>query len=374
MESDIGKFLCERIDAGDLPSAAYLVAEKGEIVLHEAVGNAVVEPEEIAAGPDTIYDLASLTKPLVTALLAARSIDAGAVRLAHQLTRHIGPSVPADKRHITISDLLAHASGLPAWQPFYLLVDTPDRVPSAILETPLETNGPAVVYSDLNYILLQSVLGNVFGAGLDRVMRSEVAEPLGLASTFFRPPAEVLSRTAASEKGNQYERQMCIDQGYLDGADTENRQGAFRTGVIRGEVHDGNAYFMDGVAGHAGLFSTARETFEIAQQFLPRFTQILKPETCELFHTLLAKGGNEERSFGFQLASSPDSTAGDKLSRTSFGHTGFTGTSLWIDPVKERILILLTNRTHAHGLPFVNINSVRRRFHDMAVEYLDGNR
>ena len=130
---------------------------------------------------------------------------------------------------------------------------------------------------------------------------------------------------------------------------------------------------MGGVAGHAGLFSTAEEVFKIAQQFLPRFTALLKPETCELFCTNFTPGMNEHRSFAFQLASTPDSTAGTLMSPQSFGHLGFTGTSLWIDPVAERVFILLTNRTHNHALPFVNINSVRRRFHDLAIGQLDGN-
>jgi len=140
---------------------------------------------------------------------------------------------------------------------------------------------------------------------------------------------------------------------------------------IWGEVHDGNAWFVGGVAGHAGLFSTAEEIFKVALQFLPNYTTLLKPETCSLFRTNFTKGMNEDRSFAFQLASTPDSTAGKLLSPESFGHLGFTGTSLWIDPVKERIFILLTNRTHHRSLPFANINSVRRSFHDLAADLLE---
>ena len=131
---------------------------------------------------------------------------------------------------------------------------------------------------------------------------------------------------------------------------------------------------MGGVAGHAGLFSTAEDVFKIALQFLPSFTTLLKPETCELFRTNFTKGMNEDRSLAFQLASTEGSTAGTLMSPESFGHNGFTGTSLWIDPVKERIFVLLTNRTHAHMLPFVNINSTRRRFNDLAVTLLDEKR
>src|SRR4029078_6798675 len=113
--------------------------------------------------------------------------------------------------------------------------------------------------------------------------------------------------------------------------------------------------------------------FNMAQQFLPGFTTLLKAETCGLFSTNFTKGANEDRSVAFQLASTKGSTAGSKMSMESFGHNGFTGTSLWIDPTKERIFILLTNRTHAHPLPFVNINSVRRRFHEIAISLLDSN-
>jgi len=124
------------------------------------------------------------------------------------------------------------------------------------------------------------------------------------------------------------------------------------------------------VAGHAGLFSTAEEVFHIAKQFLPTYTKLLKPETAEIFRTNFTDGMNEDRSLGFQLASTDGSTAGTSMSPQSFGHNGFTGTSLWIDPVNDRVFILLTNRTHAHPLPFVNINSVRRRFHDLTIAEL----
>ena len=128
---------------------------------------------------------------------------------------------------------------------------------------------------------------------------------------------------------------------------------------------------MNGVAGHAGLFSNVFDTFQIAQQFLANQTKLLKPETCQLFHTNFTEGLNEARSIAFQLAETPQSTASKALSKDSFGHLGFTGTSLWIEPETERIFILLTNRTHARELPFVNINSVRRKFHELATEILN---
>jgi serine-type D-Ala-D-Ala carboxypeptidase len=125
---------------------------------------------------------------------------------------------------------------------------------------------------------------------------------------------------------------------------------------------------MGGVAGHAGLFSTCNDVLKLAMQFLPSTTTLLKPETCQLFVKNLTEDANEHRSLGFQLASTPESTAGRRMARTSFGHLGFTGTSLWIDPDNEQIFILLTNRTHNRELPFANINHLRRQFHEIAAE------
>ncbi|MGH9897803.1 MAG: serine hydrolase, partial [Pyrinomonadaceae bacterium] len=145
----------------------------------------------------------------------------------------------------------------------------------------------------------------------------------------------------------------------------------WRKEVIWGEVHDGNAFFLGGVAGHAGLFSTAHETMLIALQFIAQHSQLLSDRTCKEFRRNLTPGLNEARSFGWQLASTPNSTGGNKIPGDSFGHLGFTGTSCWIDAERGRILILLTNRTHAHPLPFVNINDVRRRFNELAITALE---
>ncbi|MFM9903496.1 MAG: serine hydrolase domain-containing protein [Pyrinomonadaceae bacterium] len=378
MEKQISKFLQERIDAGDFPSAVYLVAEKGEIVFHEALGYAVVEPERIEAKPDTIYDLASLTKVLVTGLLVAKLVEMKEARLDDPASVESNSNLNG----VTLESLLTHTSGLPAWKPFYLLVDEHSEVVSNILSNEISSE-PKVLYSDLNSLLLESLITSRLGWPLDHILRLEICGPLGLAETGFNPNPKLQNRIAASEKGNQFEKQTCTELGYLDeknpvaiapGSDQlRDPQSAFRDYQIWGEVHDGNAYFMGGVAGHAGLFSTAEEVFKIAQQFLPNYTTLLKPETCKLFRTNFTPGMNEHRSFAFQLASTPDSTAGTMMSPESFGHLGFTGTSLWIDPVKDRVFILLTNRTHNRPLPFENINSVRRRFHDLAIALLDKN-
>ncbi|MEQ1604307.1 MAG: serine hydrolase [Pyrinomonadaceae bacterium] len=370
MSEAISKFLTERIAANDFPSAVYLVAEKGEIVMHEALGHAVVEPELIAATTDTIYDLASLTKVLVSGLLAAQLAGSGELDIESPISKYLPEFQIAGKDRITVKHLLAHTSGFAAWKPFYLLVNDPTEIAANVAATLLDyRTGSRVVYSDANFILLGRIIEKLHSIPLDRVIEGEIAEPLGLWDTRFRPAVELRRRIAACELGNGFERQTCIDQGYA----VDSAKGQFRTDTIWGEVHDGNAYFMGGVAGHAGLFSTATEMLSIALQFMENHTFILWREDCGRFSHNFTNGMNEHRSFAFQLATTPECTAGQYMSPESFGHLGFTGTSLWIDPVKERVFILLTNRTHNHGLPFVNINSVRRKFHDLAIEFLDKN-
>ena len=391
MKNSISKFLQSRIDAQDFPSAVYLVAEKGEIVCQDALGFAVVEPEKIEAKLDTIYDLASLTKPLVTGLLCAKLIEDKNLDLEQMVEAYLpelikfGVSSEKDSLEIdyvdydcldvSILDLLIHYSAYQAWKPFYLLLDKQNKdkrkeVLNLIANKISAQFEPPVVYSDLNFIMLGGLLEKIYGKRLDKIAKEEIFAPLNLHNTFFNPLKELQKQIAASEKGNEYEKNVCREMGF----EIPNPQSQIRNRIIWGEVHDGNCYFMNGVSGHAGLFSTAEETFKIAQQFLANQTTLLKPETCKLFRTNFTKGLNEARSIAFQLAETKDSTAGESLAKDSFGHLGFTGTSLWIEPGTERAFILLTNRTHARRLPFANINAVRRKFHELAAEMLNAKR
>jgi serine-type D-Ala-D-Ala carboxypeptidase len=361
----ISSMLAERIAAGDFPSAVYVVAEGASVRLADALGLAVKDKEQHAATLDTIYDLASLTKPLITGLLCALRIERGELNLDDPAARYLQEFDSDDKRAITIRQLLTHTSGLPAWRPLYLVADgDKERVLQAIAAETLESQpGTHVRYSDLGFITLGFLLQRLSNATLAEIARREIFEPLKLERTFFNPDKALMTEIAACEMGNVYECETC-------GGEQADSY-AWRQNLIWGEVHDGNAHFLGGAAGHAGLFSTARETFRIATQFLGEHTELLKPETCALFRTNLTEGLEEPRSMGWQLASMPESTAGPCLPPDSFGHLGFTGTSCWNDPVNERTFILLTNRTHARPLPFVNINSVRRQFHTLAVASLN---
>lgn len=370
--------LARRIQVGDFPSAVYLVAEHGRSIFADALGDAVREPEPRAATLDTIYDLASLTKPFVTGLLCARFVELGELTLDSSVANYLLEFDRPDKNRITIRELLTHTSGLPAWRPLYIIANgEPEAALAAIANEPLEDQpGRRVIYSDLGFIMLGFLLQRLTGSRLDQIAQREIIDPLRLERTFFNPTQAMRTGVAACESGNAYERDMCertlpTTSPVATAAASTNTYSGWREGILWGEVHDGNAHFLDGAAGHAGLFSTAGETLRLANQFIGGLSELLSRETCEVFRENMTEGLNEARSFAWQLAATRDSTAGPLLPPEAFGHAGFTGTSCWIDPHRRRVFILLTNRTHAHALPFANINGVRREFHNLAVAALE---
>ena len=365
-QSAISSLLARRIAAGDFPSAVYVVAQRGRGVFADALGDAAREPEKRLATLETIYDLASLTKPLVTGLLCARLVERAALSIDDRVADYLPEFNREDKRDITIKHLLAHTSGLAAWLPIYLLAKEKGEAMAAIAEHPLAyLSGERVVYSDLGFIVLGFLLQSVSGRSLPELAQDEIFVPLELEHTFFNPSAATRTGVAACETGNAYERDMC-ERDFAG-----QKYAGWRSEIIWGEVHDGNAHFLGGAAGHAGLFSNAEDTLRIANQFIGELSQLLTAETCHLFRQNFTEGLNQARSFAWQLAATKDSTAGGSLSPDAFGHTGFTGTSCWIDAERQRVFILLTNRTHARQLPFANINAVRREFHTLAVQALN---
>ena len=361
--------LRSRIDSGDFPSAVYLIAEHGSAVFADALGDAVREPERRPATLDTIYDLASLTKPLVTGLLCAQLVELGELTLDSSVANYLLEFDRPDKNRITIRELLTHTSGLPAWRPLYLLAVEKDGALASIVNETLDARpGEQVIYSDLGFIVLGFLLERLMGSRLDELAFNRIMKPLELQHTFFNPVAATRTGVAACETGNAYERDMCEKSFSVESIASYS---GWRKGVVWGGVHDGNAHFLGGTAGHAGLFSTAHETLRLANQFIAGQSQLLSAATCQLFQQNMTEGMNEARSFAWQLAATKDSTRGPSLPSDAFGHTGFTGTSCWIDAHRERVFILLTNRTHARALPFANINAVRREFHKLAVAALD---
>src|ERR1051325_7250825 len=209
----ISALLHERIAAGDFPSAVYLVGEHGTAAFADALGNAVVQEQPIAATTETIYDLASLTKPLITSMLGARRIEAGELTLDAAVAHYLPEFDRTDKQHITVRELLTHTSGLPAWKPLYILAEGErDRAAGALANLPLEYKpGSRVLYSDVGFIVLGFLLERMSGGAFFKLAHDEIIQPLGLRHTFFNPKEAMQTGIAACELGNSYEKQMCAE-------------------------------------------------------------------------------------------------------------------------------------------------------------------
>ena len=377
----IEDFLRAEIDRGSFPGAQYAVGEGDRVVFEGALGHSVVEPERLSSTLDTMYDLASLTKPLVTSLLCVRLVERGVLNIDAPVSDYLVEFDDAATRPITLGQLMTHRSGLPNWLPLYCEAARPEDVPGVIAGKVVEQSGgrgaadaAPLVYSDLNYILLGFILERVSKESLDRLAAKEIFEPLGLKRTMFNPPAALRSETAATEHGQSFERNNALALLADNGRNASDLKISlsnygWRQDLIWGEVHDGNAHFMGGAAGHAGLFSTAREVYEIAKQFLPG-SRLISPASLKLFTENLTAECDTSRSIGWIIPLAGDCSAGPMLPRTAIGHNGFTGTSLWMDPAKRRIFILLTNRVHPRVKPF-DMKPVRQRFNALGVEALN---
>src|ERR1043165_6208931 len=213
--TQLSNLLQQHIEAGEFPSAVYLVGERDQIIYEDALGFSVVEPYRVANKIDTIYDLASLSKPLVTSLLCARLIELGELTLDSSVSHYLPEFDRTDKQMITIRELLTHTSGLPAWRPLYLLTDDqPDRAAGAIANLDLEYKpGTRVVYSDLGFIALGILLERLMAHRLADMAQREIFDALSLQQTFFNPEIALQTGIAACESGNVYEADMCKEGG-----------------------------------------------------------------------------------------------------------------------------------------------------------------
>lgn len=360
--SKVKSFLEDGVGQGCFPSYSYIIA-RGEGLIEEGAGGAAcLVPGTVAANTDTIYDLASLTKPLVTAVLALILRRQRLIRFEDDVRRFIPAYEWDGRREIQIHHLLTHASGLPDWEPIYLFGYERKEIFRGLDRVDLEyTPGADARYSCLGYIQLGRILEQAGGATLDQLFSELIARPLRLECACFNPASDLIPRTAATEGGNDFERRKCGDRaaGYE----------GFRKEMIRATVHDHNCYSLGGVTGNAGLFATARDVRRIAAEIL-RPEVVLRPEDAGLFFDNLTGSFPDHRSIGLQLQSARDAVAGPAMSKRAGAHTGFTGTSLAIDPASNLILILLTNRIHPEYKE-LNMNEQRRRFHEAAVECVE---
>ena len=350
--------------AGVFPGGALLVAHGSEAPLVYAAGVTEYGPLGQAVTPETVYDLASLTKILSTTILFMIYTDRGLIGPDTNL-RELGPGeVPRDKAGLTLAHLLGHAGGFPAWRPFYevwgVLPASARRSAAlrTVLQEPLENPpGRKAVYSDINFILLGLLLEQVGGERQDVLFSREIARPLNLSHTSYRPLEWSPDRALREDRPG----------GVIAATEDVPRRG----GVIRGQVHDDNAAALLGVAGHAGLFGTVGEVWAILKALRRAYRdepgeRLVSTETVHGFWRLSELAPDSTWALGFDTPSAEDSSAGRLFSRQSVGHLGYTGTSLWYDPVGDLTAILLTNRVHPTA-ENIAIRGFRPRIHDLVV-------
>lgn len=320
----IDRVVTRGVKAGGFPGASVIVGRRGYAVFRKGYGHLAWTAGSPAVVPDeSVYDLASLTKVVGTATAAMILYDEGRLDLDATVARYLPDFSGGQKDQVTVRQLLTHTSGLPAGRDLRRQARGPWHARSLVVATPLACRpGACQVYSDLGADVMAFVVEAIAGQGLDAFLEERVFTPLGMNDTWFRPPADVRDRVAPTE--------VSPPRGY----------------PLRGEVHDENAWALGGVAGHAGLFSTAADLSIFAQMMLNGGSyggvRIASDSAVALF-TRRASG---TRALGWDTPDG-EGSAGMHLGPAAFGHTGFTGTSLWIDPERELFVILLTNRVHA---------------------------
>ena len=334
------------------PGGVLAVGYQDELIVH-AFGRQTYDVKSPAVNTDTIYDAASLTKPVVTATLVAMQAEAGRIGVDLPVARYIpewndGPNADSRKM-VTVRNLLTHSSGLPAHKDYFLTLHSKREFIAAICREPLEyTPGTKTIYSDLGFILLGEILERATGKTLDQLAHEQILLPLDMTGAMFNPPKSFLSRIAPTEN------------------DT-----AFRKRLLQGEVHDENAFAMGGVAGHAGLFATAPDLAAFCQMLLNGgiygHHRFLTRTTISQFTAPQAVADNA-RTLGW-MTPTPNSSSGRYFLARSYGHLGFTGTSVWIDPDRQLFVILLTNRVYPTR-ENDKIAAVRPAVHDAVIESL----
>lgn len=321
------------VDEERIPGAVAVIGSSKKILAPFAYGWASLTPRRLPLQDDTLYDCASLTKVVVTTTIALMLVDEGRLHLDEPVSDYVPEFLEASidtltlRRRITMRQLLTHTSGLPAWHPLYAHGKGQPAMLHALCRTPLDSEPEcAVTYSCLGYILLGIALERNAGKSLDQLAQERIFEPLHMNDSGYRPDPSLLDRIAPTE----------VIDGHL----------------IHGVVHDENARAMGGVSGNAGLFATAGDLALFAQMILrrgrtERGNRILSTAAIDAAIQRQTEGiHGEARGLGWLLKSHGACPVGDLFGAHSFGHTGFTGTSLWIDPAKDLFVILLTNRVH----------------------------
>ena len=341
LPTEVNKAVQQGLLEGATPGAAVAVGRRGRLALSQTSGKLDRKGGE-AVTDSTIYDLASLTKVVATTTAVMILVDEGRLDLDAPVSRYLPELTdPGERLEISIRSLLMHGSGLPGWEPLYRTLRGRRPYLLAIADMPLNFEpGTATEYSDLGAILLGLVVERVSGQRLDRFAQERIFEPLGMRDTGFNPLLWTSPTPPADDDAPSGPPPGLLERIAPTEVDT-----VFRHRQLRGEVHDENAWAMGGVAGHAGLFSSARDLARFAQMLLGggryAHVRLIREETVHAFTQRQSKISS--RALGWDTPSA-GSSVGDLFSSRSFGHTGFTGTSLWIDTERDLFVVLLTNR------------------------------
>ncbi len=339
------------ISAKTFPSFSVAITFRGELVAQHAAGRFTYDLESAPVSNSSPYDLASLTKVVATTSMAMILYERGLLALEAPVCAII-PEFSGDdarRRQITFRMLLAHSSGLPAYEKLFLRATNREQLLQAAFATPLATDpGTVTAYSDIGFIVLAVALERFADQPLDLFCQREIFGPLDMRHTTFNPAQEL-----------------------RDSIPPTADDPVLRRRPIQGEVQDENASMLGGVAGHAGLFSTAEDIAIFAHAMLNGGHPILRPESVARFTRRESTPDGAARALGWDVPSAP-SQSGEYFSSSSFGHLGYTGTSLWIDPQRQLSVTLLTNRTWP-DCRNQGIKEVRPKFHDAVVKALEGN-
>jgi CubicO group peptidase (beta-lactamase class C family) len=363
------------VSAHSFPAASIAVTQAGHLIARKAFGTSVYAEDlegalsrssrrggdfDFPIKPETLFDIASLTKPIATTTMAMLLYERGLLELDAPVPGTVPEFLSGDLRRseVTFRMLLAHSSGLPAYERLFLRFSTRNDLLQAAFATPLTADpGSRAEYSDIGFMILGVALERIAEESMDVFCQREIFGPLGMRNTTFNPPADLRwgiaptadERTHAPEEGSK-------------------TRSTFRNRIIQGEVQDENAFVLGGVAGHAGLFSTAEDVARLAHVLLGGGSPILRPETIALFTRCETTPGGTSRALGWDTPGSP-SQSGRYFGSGSFGHLGYTGTSLWIDPDRKLSVTLLTNRTWP-DCSNQAIKQVRPKVHDAIVSAL----
>ena len=339
LKESLSRLIKNGITEKIFPGAAVHILTNEKTLYHNAFGFRCIKPKRLPMLCTTFFDLASLTKPIVVGTLCMQLVESGELSLDTPAEKYL----PEFKHpNVTLTHLLKHTSGLPAWLPIYLRARSRENVIPYLAEVPSESQpGEKAVYSCLGYIVLGKLLERVTGQSLDKLAQRRIFAPLGMTSTGFNPPQTWREHCAATEDSNSFERRMVNYERY-----------DWREGVIIGQVHDENAHFLGGVSGNAGLFSTSTDIGKFCRTLINKGGDLLRPESLRTMQQVTSAKG-ERRCIGWAVTDDG-----------CLYHTGFTGTSVRICLKRKLAAILLTNRVHPDA-DRRGIIEFRKMFHSL---------